>query len=238
MNRAVPADRKHFANPRRPASFGGLCLVGALTWVGLPGCDRETADDPMIPPVSGELRLEEVAGGFEDPVYLTAPRGDDRLFVVEQAGRIRIVRDGATLSTPFLDIRARVRSGGERGLLGLAFPPDFATHGFFFVHYSDLDGDTRVSRFEVGADPNRADATTEQIYLTVPQPFSNHNGGQIDFGPDGMLYVGLGDGGSGGDPLNAGQDRSSMLGSIVRIDVSSSPPYTIPLTILSWVSPV
>jgi len=182
----------------------------------------------MMPPAQGELRLEDVASGFESPVYLTAPVGDDRLFVVEQVGRVQIVQGGATLPTPFIDIRARVRSGGERGLLGMAFPPDFNSTGLFFLHYSDSNGDTRVSRFRTGTDPNAADPDSEQIYLTVPQPFSNHNGGQIEFGPDGMLYIALGDGGSGGDPLNAGQDRSSLLGSILRIDVSSEPPYSIP----------
>ena len=205
-----------------------MWALGLLGFAPMAACGPAEPDDPLMPPLQGELRLEGVANGFESPVYLTAPAGDDRLFIVEQVGRIQIVQDGSTLPVPFLDIRARVRSGGERGLLGMAFPPDFASSGFFFLHYSDSNGDTRVSRFRTTADANRADPDSERTYLEVPQPFSNHNGGQIEFGPDGMLYVALGDGGSGGDPLNAGQDRTSLLGSILRLDVSADPPYVIP----------
>ncbi len=204
--------------------------LAVATAVGVLGaCDTATPSDPNPPPpASTELTLEPLVGGLESPVYLTAPPGDARLFVVEQPGRIQIVDGGTLLAAPFLDISRRVSYGGERGLLGLAFPADYASRGQFFVHYSDLNGDTRVSRFSTSADPDVADPDSEDVYLQVSQPFSNHNGGQIEFGPDGMLYIGLGDGGSGGDPLNAGQDLSSLLGTILRIDVSSDPPYRVP----------
>jgi glucose/arabinose dehydrogenase len=174
------------------------------------------------------LRLQTVASGFASPVYLTSPPGDARLFVVEQPGRIRIIRNGQVLSRPFLDITARVGSGGERGLLGLAFHPDYASNGFFFVNFTDRNGDTRVERFRVSANPDSADAATARLIIGQAQPFANHNGGEIMFGPDGRLYIGLGDGGSGGDPQNNGQNRNTLLGKILRIDVNGAEPYVIP----------
>ncbi|MBI2072462.1 MAG: PQQ-dependent sugar dehydrogenase, partial [Gemmatimonadetes bacterium] len=141
-----------------------------------------------------------VAAGLTNPLYLTAPPGDPRLFVAEQPGRIRIVADESLLATPFLDITDRVLDGGERGLLSVAFHPNYATNGYFYVDYTDLSGDTRVERYRVSADPNLADQGSAKLILFVDQPYANHNGGLVLFGPDGMLYVGLGDGGSGGDP--------------------------------------
>ncbi|MEP7227117.1 MAG: PQQ-dependent sugar dehydrogenase, partial [Gemmatimonadales bacterium] len=170
-----------------------------------------------------------VASGLNFPLYLTAPAGDLlRLFVVEKTGGIRIVKDGILLPDPFLDLSAQVSSGSEQGLLGLAFYPDYSTTGMFVVHYTDLAGNTALSRFRVSADPDLADPTSEQVILTASQPFPNHNGGQVTFGPDGFLYLGLGDGGSGGDPGNRGQDLSDLLGSILRIDVRAGDPYTVP----------
>jgi glucose/arabinose dehydrogenase len=175
-----------------------------------------------------ELRLEPVAAGLASPVFLTAPPGDDRLFVVEQPGRIRIIRNGQLVSRAFLDITARVASGGERGLLSVAFHPRYSTNGLFFVDYTDANGNTRVERYRVSADPDVADAGSAKLILSVPQPFANHNGGLVLFGPDGRLYIGLGDGGSGGDPQGNGQNRGTLLGSILRIDVDAGDPYSIP----------
>src|SRR5438034_924042 len=156
-----------------------------------------------------------------------APVLDDlyapRLFVVEQAGRVKIVEHGRVLPTPFLDIVDSVDSGGERGLLRLAFHPSYATSGWFYVNYTDRHGDTRVKRFSVSADPNVADPASGRQILFVNQPFSNHNGGLVLFGPDGMLYVGMGDGGGGGDPMGNGQNDASNLGKLLRVDVSTLP---------------
>jgi glucose/arabinose dehydrogenase len=163
-----------------------------------------------------------------NPVQVTAPAGDDRLFVVEQAGRVRVLRDGAEPDEPFLDISERISSGGERGLLSLAFHPDFATNGAFFLDFTDPGGDTRVERWTVGPDPDRADPASARVILAIEQPYANHNGGHLLFGPDGMLYVALGDGGSGGDPLGSGQDRGTLLGTILRLDVDAAEPYAIP----------
>lgn len=172
--------------------------------------------------------LQPVVRGLDRPVYLTAPAGDPRLFIVEQAGLVRIVAGGALREEPFIDLRDRIRSGGEQGLLSLAFHPRYATNGRFFVNYTDRKGDTRVVRFRVSADPNRADLASATPILHVPQPYSNHNGGHVLFGPDGMLYIGMGDGGAGGDPHDNGQDRSTLLGDLLRIDVDRAEPYAIP----------
>lgn len=201
-----------------------LRLAIATLLSGTAACGNPS--DP--PPLESGLALEEVARGLEAPVFLTGLAGDPRLFVVEQPGRVRIVRDGQLEPGAFLDIAARVGSGGERGLLSIAFAPDYSTSGHVFVYYTNTAGDTRVARFERAADPDRLDPASERVYLQLDQPFSNHNGGQLAFGRDGYLYIGLGDGGSGGDPLNSGQDTSTLLGSILRIDVSSPPPYHIP----------
>ncbi len=166
---------------------------------------------------TAQPRLIEVARGLSNPVSI-ANAGDDRLFVVEQRGTIRIVRDGQVLEQPFLDVTDRVRSGGEQGLLGLAFPPDFADSGRFYVYYTDLNGDSVLSRFV--ADGDAADPASEQVLLTQVQPYANHNGGQLAFGPDGYLYLGLGDGGSGGDPHGNGQDLGTILAKLLRLDVS------------------
>ncbi|HEV2132601.1 MAG TPA: PQQ-dependent sugar dehydrogenase [Longimicrobiaceae bacterium] len=200
------------------------CAV-LLPLLALPGCNGAT--DPGEEP-GEQVRLQEVASGLENPLYLTAPAADPRLFIVEQPGRIRIVRDGNVLATSFLDIRDRVGSGGERGLLSMAFHPQYATNGFFYVNYTDLAGDTRIERYRVGSDADLADPASATLVLAVEQPYANHNGGLIKFGPDGMLYVGMGDGGSGGDPLGHGQNRGTLLGALLRIDVSRGDPYAIP----------
>jgi glucose/arabinose dehydrogenase len=186
--------------------------------------------NPLTPPPPGasDLVVEEVAAGLQSPVHLAAPEGDGRLFVVEQAGRIRVVESGGVSAVPFLDIRGIVGAGGERGLLSMAFHPDYSSNGFFYVYYTDGNGDTRVARYTVSSDPNVANSNSGVIVLAIPQPFSNHNGGLLMFGPDGMLYVGMGDGGSGGDPLGHGQDTGTLLGALLRIDVDGGVPYATP----------
>lgn len=188
-------------------------------------CD-DTAGTPPLE--EGALTLELVTDQVSAPVYLTNPPGDDRrLFVLERAGRVRVILDGELLEEPFLDITDQTSSGGERGLLGLAFHPDYAVNGLIFVYHTDLAGDTHVVRYTAASD-DLADAASAETVLQVQQPYSNHNGGQIAFGPDGYLYIGLGDGGSGGDPDGNGQDPTTLLGTILRIDVDSGTPYAVP----------
>ena len=175
------------------------------------------------------LRLEKVVDGLNRPLHLTAPAGDPRLFVVEQGGTIRIVRDGRVLPAPFLDLSNRLRAGGEQGLLGLAFHPRYAENGYFYVDYTDREGDTRIERFRVStSDPDRANPASSKLLLQIDQPYSNHNGGHVFFGPDGMFYIGMGDGGSGGDPGNRAQNPDELLGKLLRIDVDRGDPYAIP----------
>jgi glucose/arabinose dehydrogenase len=205
-------------------AFAGVLLVGSLF-----ACTGTSVDTTgLINSPDFALGVQEVASGFVNPLYLTSPAGDPRLFVLEQAGRIRIIKNGQLLTRPFLDITSRVSSGGERGLLSVAFHPAYSSNGFFYVNFTDLSGNTRVERFTVSSDPDVADATTSKLILTVTQPFANHNGGLNVFGPDGMLYIGLGDGGNSGDPLHNGQSLSTLLGKILRIDVDHGDPYAIP----------
>ncbi len=176
------------------------------------------------------LVATRVVGGLTSPLDLQSAPGDrTRLFVIEQAGRIRIIRSGALVATPFLDIAARVSSGGERGLLGLAFHPQFSANGRFFVNYTDRSGDTRISEFRAATpSADTADATSERELIFVRQPFANHNGGGLTFGIDGFLYIGLGDGGSGGDPQGNAQNLGTRLGKMLRIDVNGATPFAIP----------
>lgn len=194
--------------------------------MGVGSCGSDAG--PTLPTGEG-VGLLEIASGLSFPLHLTAPAGDlSRLFIGEKTGGIRIVKDGTLLPTPFLDISGQVSGGMEQGLLGLAFPPDYASTGRFVVHYTDTAGNTRLSVFQVSANPDIADASSEQVILTADQPFANHNGGQIAFGPDGFLYLGLGDGGGSDDPGGRGQDLSELLGSILRVDVQSGTSYTVP----------
>jgi glucose/arabinose dehydrogenase len=169
-----------------------------------------------------------VAQGFARPVFLSHA-SDERLFIVEQPGRIQVIVEGVVQETPFLDISDRVRdSGNEQGLLGLAFDPSFDQNGRFYVNYTGSGGTTFISRFEISNDPNQADPDSENILLSIEQPYANHNGGVIAFGPDDYLYIGLGDGGSAGDPQGNAQNLDSLLGKILRLDVSGAEGYTIP----------
>ncbi|MCI0577525.1 MAG: PQQ-dependent sugar dehydrogenase [Chloroflexi bacterium] len=190
---------------------------------------RPAATDlPAAGPVT-EIQLAPVVEGFDQPLYLTHA-SDERLFVVEQPGTIWVVADGEILAEPFLDIREQVGSeASEQGLLGLAFDPDYASNGAFYVNYTDNQGDTVVARYQVSdADPNQADPNSEEVVLAIDQPYGNHNGGQLQFGPDGYLYVGMGDGGSGGDPHEHGQNPATLLGALLRLDVAGGEPYAIP----------
>jgi len=212
-------------DPRpRAGLFIGLVVAAAA------GCGSESTGPPSPPPPppSIELAVEVVVAGLSFPVHLTAPTGDDRLFVVEQVGLVSIIRDGQRLATPFLDIRDRVRMDGEQGLFSIAFHPDYATNGRFFVSYTGLDGDSRLERWAVSGDPDRADPASDRLLLEISQPRSNHNGGQIAFGPDRMLYASFGDGGGGGDPFGNGQDPGTLLGTILRLDVDAADPFAIP----------
>lgn len=167
------------------------------------------------------IQLNPVADGFFMPVFITHAN-DDRLFVIQQHGVVDIVQDGQRLANPFLDLQDRVNSNGfERGLLSLVFHPDYANNGYFFVNYTEWTGNTLVSRFSVTADPNVADPNSELLVMTVGQPYGNHNGGQLHFGPDGYLYIGMGDGGSADDPEGHGQNPRTLLGSMLRIDVDN-----------------
>ncbi len=177
------------------------------------------------------LGLEEVAGGFARPTFVTnAGDGSNRLFVLEKPGRIRIIKDGATVQAPFLDMQSLVRSSGnEQGLLGLAFHPDFAQNGRFFVAYTAQDSKNTVAEYRVSpAGGDRADASSAKVLFAQADQYANHNGGMLAFGPDGYLYISMGDGGSSGDPDGNGQDKGSLLGKLLRIDVDSGSPYGIP----------
>ena len=176
------------------------------------------------------VNLLPVAGGFDKPLYLThAGDGSGRLFVVEQPGRIKIVQAGQVTPAPFLDIVNLVGSDGmEQGLLSAAFHPRYAENGFFFVNYTDKQGDTVLARYQVSSNPDQADPASAKILLTMAQPYGNHNGGQLAFGPDGYLYMGTGDGGSANDPHDNGQSLGTLLGKILRLDVDNGDPYGVP----------
>ena len=206
-----------------------LCLWCALQPFLLWGTSHSLYAQSSLP--SDQLiTLTRHVTGFDNPVHIThAGDGSQQLFVVEQEGRIRIVKNQTLLSIPFLDISARVSCCGERGLLSVAFPPNYANKGHFYVNYTNNDGNTVIARYRVTSDPDVANLNSEEILLTIEQPFANHNGGQIAFGPDGYLYIGMGDGGSVGDPQGNGQRPETLLGKLLRIDVESGvTPYAVP----------
>ena len=189
------------------------------------------ADRPDLAAV--RVAVETAASGLDAPLWATAAGdGSGRLFIVEQAGRIRVLRDGSLLETPFLDVSDHVSSGGERGLLGLAFAPGFGGEETrFYVHYSDAAGDTTIAEVRATNGTDTADPATERLLLTERQPYANHNGGWIGFDRSGMLLVALGDGGSGGDPENRASNLGTILGKILRLDVLGAPEgdaYAVP----------
>lgn len=205
---------QHDALPLKTA----LSLLLAVSACGSP------FGTPDLPEGSVPVRLAQVVSSLVLPLHLTAPAGDPRLFIVEKGGVVRIVQNGALLPTPFLDLSARVSGGAEQGLLGLAFEPQYASTGRFVVNYTDLAGDIRVSSFRVSQDPNVADSASELAILDTDQPFSHHNGGQVMYGPDGYLYVMMGDGGY----ESGGQSLADLLGSILRIQPSEGGGYVVP----------
>jgi len=171
-----------------------------------------------------DVRTVPVISGLSRPVDIQSARdGSGRLFLVQQNGLILIYRAGSLLGQPFLDIRSKTVAGGERGLLGLAFSPVYSRSGRFYLNYTDLNGNTVIAQYRVSSDPNTADVASETVLLRINQPFANHNGGQLRFGPDGYLYIGMGDGGSGGDPRNYAQSLDTLLGKMLRVDVESDP---------------
>jgi glucose/arabinose dehydrogenase len=208
-------------------------LLVAPTACGSAPVERAMDGSPVARDAASGVRLTRI-GSFAAPVYVTQPRGERRrLFVVEQGGRIRVVRDGRVLERPFLDISDRVVSGGEQGLLSVAFAPDYARSGRFYVDYTDRNGDTRVVEYRRGSSPDRANPRSARQVLFQDQPEANHNGGLLLFGPDGLLYVGMGDGGGGDDqhgPIGNGQSLGTLLGKILRIDPrrADGRPYRIP----------
>jgi len=217
----------------------GISIATLLLACFLNGC---SSSNPSTPPPSGgpppTLSLTPVVSGLSNPVDFQAPDdGSGRFFIVEQAGTIRIVLNGALLATPFLDISSKVDFSGEKGFLGLAFHPQFPQKNLFYVHYDRLVGALQqsvIAEYQISAsDPNQA-ATSERILLTVDQPVTpNHKGGQIAFGPDGFLYIALGDGGGGGDPLGNGQNLQTLLAKVLRIDIDhmdAGRQYAIPPT--------
>ncbi|MHB8891550.1 MAG: PQQ-dependent sugar dehydrogenase [Candidatus Limnocylindrales bacterium] len=183
---------------------------------------------------AARVAVETAASGLEAPLWATtAGDGSGRLFIAEQGGRIRVLRDGTLLATPYLDLSDHVGAGGERGLLGVAFAPGFGpAETRFYVHYSSLAGDTTIAELRATPGADTADPVTERILLVEPQPYANHNGGWIGFDTDGMMLVGLGDGGSGGDPENRASNLATILGKILRLDVlggsSGALEYGIP----------
>jgi glucose/arabinose dehydrogenase len=180
---------------------------------------------------SQTVGLQTFATGFSSPVEITNA-GDNRLFVVEQGGVIKILNsNGTTNANPFLNITGQVSTGGEQGLLGLAFHPNYTNNGYFYINYTNPNGNTVIARYSVdGGNPDIANPSSGTILLTIIQPFANHNGGTLKFGSDGYLYIGMGDGGSGGDPGNRAQNINDNLGKMLRIDVNSGTPYGIPPT--------
>src|SRR5262245_8012465 len=213
---------------------GFLCLLGFVTIILFSG--RNLGELNTTTSAQGMVQLIPVVDGLSSPLYVTSARdGSNRLFIVEQTGSVKVLIPGATapLPTPFLNIASKIVAGGEQGLLGLAFHPQYTSNGRFFVNYTRRpDGATVVSEFRVSAgDPNVAD-TAERVIITIAQPFANHNGGWIDFGPDGFLYIGMGDGGSGNDPGNRAQNNNELLGKMLRIDVNTNgtAPYVSPPT--------
>lgn len=218
-------------------------LIAFVVMLAMVACDSGPASlpPPSPPPTpagnpdsgSGpQVALERVASGFARPLYVVeAPDGSGRLFVVEQAGKIRVVTAGVVAAEPFLDVGPLITSSGnEQGLLGLAFHPKFRENGRFFIAYTARNGDNTLAEYRVSPNPAKADFASAKVLIAIPDYAANHNGGMVAFGPDGYLYLSTGDGGGSGDPRGNGQNRDSLLAKILRIDVDSGAPYAIPPT--------
>lgn len=231
---AIPAPTQGVSQPLPPP------LVTVATDTSAPPASSSTAAATSQPsatpaptafsvlPAAPQWKL--IANGLDRPTGMADPAdGSGRLLILEQPGRIRVYQNGAILPQPFLDITDRINStGNEQGLLGIALHPQYHANGFFYVNYTDLNGDTVIARFKVSSNPDLADPASEKDLLHVKQPFPNHNGGSMVFGPDGLLYMGLGDGGSQGDPNLNGQSLNTYLAKLLRIDVDHGDPYAIP----------
>jgi glucose/arabinose dehydrogenase len=224
--------------PPRPTIPATITPEALLITIDTPAL-QPLPDTPtsLLPPVNSstfpepaDFSWEAVVVGLQRPVDLQhTGDGTGRLFAVEKAGRIYIIANGQLVDLPFLDISDRVgSSSNEQGLLGLAFHPGYQENGRFFVNYTDQNGNTIIARYLVSGNPNLADPSSEMVLLRVNQPFPNHNGGVLAFGPDGYLYAGLGDGGAAGDPFGNGQKLDTLLGKILRLDVDSAEPYAVP----------
>ncbi|MEO6398916.1 MAG: PQQ-dependent sugar dehydrogenase [Tepidiformaceae bacterium] len=218
-------------------------VVAFVVMLMMVACDgRPSAVPTAIPTPAGtatpsvspglQLSLEKVASGFSKPLYVTEPAdGSGRLFVVEQEGKVRVVKDGVVAAQSFLDVAPLITSSGsEQGLLGLAFHPKYRENGRFFIAYTAKNGDNTLAEYRVSADPGKAEPGSAKVLLAIPDFAANHNGGMVAFGPDGYLFLSTGDGGQGGDPKANGQNKDALLAKILRIDVDSGDeaPYAIP----------
>jgi len=202
--------------------FKNVVLAGLICCIALFGLVKDGI-------AAFEIELEPVIAGLDRPVAIThAGDGSGRLFITLLGGQILIFDGRQVLAQPFLDISSLITVGGERGLFSVAFHPDYTNNGWLFVDYTDLNGNTTIARYSVSTNPNIVDPASAAILLSIAQPDANHNGGQLQFGPDGYLYIGMGDGGSGGDPQNNAQTLSTLLGKMLRIDVDGNLPYSIP----------
>jgi glucose/arabinose dehydrogenase len=211
--------------------LAGLAAPGTVGAAPVPGTAASAVD--AAAPGDARIKLRLVASGLSKPVFMTAPRDNTgRLFIVEKTGRIRILQNGTLKSTPFLSIASQVSTGGEQGLLGLAFHPNHAVNRKLYVNFTDKSGNTIVREYRTcSTNRNVVCTSTARHILKVSQPYSNHNGGMLAFGPDGYLYIGMGDGGGSGDPAGNGQKLNTLLGKMLRIDINgttSTKPYRIP----------
>lgn len=230
--RNTPSPAEEVTASPAPASAPAATTTEAtsITSVATPPPSEASAEPATATNLDSlSINLRQITT-LDQPLHIThAGDGSGRLFVVEKAGRVIILQDGTPLDQPFLDIRSRVGSdASERGLLSIAFHPDYASNGQFFLNYTNLEGNTIIARYQVTDDANVAEPNSENVLLVINQPAANHNGGHILFGPDGYLYIGMGDGGQAGDPWGNAQNRNVLLGKILRIDVDGEPPYAIP----------
>lgn len=207
-----------------------LAIIGLITWMVLKPDDKPVETTSSEQAGGERITSSLIATGLDEPtnIVTTPIAGDEKLYVTERPGKIQIINKTDGSKTQFLDITGKVKdTEGEMGLLGLAFHPNFTQNGYFFVNYTDKSDNTVVARYQVAED-GLANPTSEKVLLTVKQPFGNHNGGALAFGPDRMLYIALGDGGNAGDPQNRAQNKDDLLGKILRIDVDNGDPYAVP----------
>jgi glucose/arabinose dehydrogenase len=215
-------------DPGLPTSVSPTAIPNTSEPTPLPETDTPPPPVASTFPNADDYTWQLIVSGLERPVDLQ-PDDSGRLFVIEKLGHIHIIENGQLIEKPFLNIEDRVNnSSNEMGLLGLAFHPNYAQNGYFYVNYTGNGGNTFISRFQVSSDANVTDPSSEVNLLQVDQPYPNHNGGGLEFGPDGNLYAGLGDGGAANDPFGNGQKTDTLLGKILRLDVDSAEPYAIP----------